>query len=194
MLKNYNYMRFINIIYITANLAPNGLFCYFRFPELYKIFILYNRVYIIYTWSTVSTYLLCLILKARLIPYLTTQVILLTNKKRASTQETSCMSALFIFILLYELVIDCLKCNDIIMLVNTYDDVKLAGALVYHSDVNTGISERCEYTRSCSLRFYHSATNYSNERKVILGKDVIGINRLADGCHDIATLLRKILA
>ena len=82
--------------------------------------------------------------------------------------------------LFHELIVDSFQRNYIIIGIDTYYYIKLARALIYHADINTVIRKSCENSCRSSLCLYHASANYSDKRKIILYRNVFGVNGFAD--------------
>ena len=92
-----------------------------------------------------------------------------------------------------KLVVYSLERGNIIVLINANDNIELSGALIYHSDVNACACKCAEDSGSCSLRFYHSSSYYSDEGEIFFYKDVFGIYSLTYRSHNITALFYKLL-
>ena len=78
------------------------------------------------------------------------------------------------------------------MLLNADDDRELARALVDHTDVDTRVRDRVEYSCRSSLVLDHTETYDCDERKSILYGDAVGTDRSVDrGQHFIASAVKN---
>ena len=68
------------------------------------------------------------------------------------------------------------------------DDVQLARALVDHADVDVGLVERGEDARRGALGIDHALTDDGDEGKIVLDRDDVRLEILADAVEDLLTV------
>ena len=72
-----------------------------------------------------------------------------------------------------------------VVLADADDNVKLAGALIYHLYVDTSMSHRSKDTCNCTPCVFHSASDYCKESDTVLYFEVVGVNSLAEVCKHL---------
>jgi hypothetical protein len=103
------------------------------------------------------------------------------EKLKQKDREHFQFPVLFVYgLLLYKFIVYCVERRDEIVLVNTDYNVKLARALIYHSDIDSRVGDRVKYASRGSARLDHAASDYCNKCKSAFKGDAVGLGSSGD--------------